>query len=358
MSILFPRRLVPFVLLILCFLFIVGCGDKEKPSATDSPENSSIVTESPGIPDYYVQAPLTGQMVDPAVLERRPVAVMVENAPAARPQSGLQKADVVYEVLAEGGITRFLALYYSQDCSNVGPVRSARPYYIERALEYNAIYAHCGGSEDAKSLLKALRMPDLDEIGIARRGKAFWRVKSRRAPHNLYADTSRLRQVALDKGYKAQVDVPAFSYLAEEETPSGGTAAEKITVNYPRSYSVVSYRYDPNDKCYLRSEGGMAHKDAVTGQQLKASNIIVQYTNTKVVDKEGRLQVDMVGSGRSVLYMDGKAFEGSWQKNSADAWTVFMDANGNEFKLRPGQTWIEVVPLKTKVKVENQGGSK
>ncbi|KNZ68337.1 hypothetical protein Tfer_3121 [Thermincola ferriacetica] len=351
------KRVSLWALMVVLFLSLsiygTGCSIKDKGPLPFAIQQKEV--EKPGkekdsvVPDNYVPAPLTGIMTDPANLEKRPVAVMVENAPAARPQSGLPKADIVYEVLAEGGITRFLAIYHSQDSDNVGPVRSARPYYIERALEYNALYAHCGGSEDAKKFVKTARVADMDEFGIGRRGGAYWRIKSRKAPHNLYGDTDKIRQVSLDKGYQAHVRVPGFSFLSPGEKLHNGLPAPEIVINFPRRYSLVKYTYDPKKNLYFRYNGGKAHIDNVTGRQLTARNIIIQYTNTKVIDAEGRLDVQMIGSGKALFFIDGQVYRGRWEKGALRAWTVYRDEQGKEIRLRPGQTWIEVVPSKTRV---------
>lgn len=344
---------VSVILFLFLSVFGTGCLTKEErhtPSVSGEKEvGMTDKEENTAATDNYVPAPLTGIMTDPANLEKRPVAVMVENAPAARPQSGLPKADIVYEVLAEGGITRFLAIYHSQDSDNVGPVRSARPYYIERALEYNALYAHCGGSEDAKKFVKTARVADMDEFGIGRRGGAYWRVKSRKAPHNLYGATDKIRQVGLEKGYQARVRVPKFSFLSPGEKLDDGLTAQEIVINYPRNYSQVKYIYNPDKDLYFRYNGGKAHIDNVTGKQLTARNIIVQYTNTKVIDAEGRLDVQMIGSGKALFFIDGQVYRGRWEKGALRAWTVYRDEQGKEIRLRPGQTWIEVVPSNTRV---------
>jgi len=294
-----------------------------------------------------VRCPLSGDLVPKDSVDRRPLAVMVENVPAARPQSGLDKADVIYEILAEGAITRFLAVYLHGDAAEVGPVRSARPYFIERVFEYNAMYAYCGGSEAAKEMVRKEGVASLDEFGVGR--QAYWRIKERKAPHNLYADTAKLRKVGAARGYERKVTLPEFRFLDPEQENPGGITAEKVVINYPKSYSVVRWEYDSNQKLYGRYQGGTAHRDAVTGEQLTGSNIIVQFANTKVIDDEGRRDIAMVGRGRAILFTGGKSYDGTWSKKSMRAQTFFYGENGEVFRLNPGQTWIEVVPRGTKV---------
>lgn len=343
------------VLILLLVILVAGCGEKETeaPSAVEGLEDEVLeeTYKVPEIPEWYVPAHLTGLKVDPKVLQRRPVAVMVENTPAARPQSGLREADVIYEVMAEGGITRFLALYHSRDTQSVGPIRSARPYYIDRALEYDALYAHCGGSEDAKKYIKETKVADMDEFGLGRKGNAFWRVKDRKAPHNLYGDTAKIRSLGEQRGYKTLVEVPKFKF-EEGLSSSEGTSAQKIYIDYPTKYSKVSYEFDPEQDTYFRFNAGSAHKDNTTAKQLEARNIIVQYTNTKTIDSVGRLQIQMTGQGKALLFSGGKVLEGTWEKRSSRAWTKFRDLQGQEFMLQPGQTWIQVVSKNIKVKYE------
>jgi len=232
------------LLLAAIFAILPGCGDtgprgetggtgvrdgKPDPDwASDSSGSGNSQEEPDG---SLVLCPLSGEMVPEGTTDRRPLAVMIENAPAARPQSGLDRADVVYEILAEGAITRFLAIYLHGDTSEVGPVRSARPYYIERMLEYDAMYAYCGGSEAAKEMVRSERVAALDEFGIGR--QAYWRTKDRKAPHNLYGDTNKLRQVGAKKGYEKIVRLPVFDFLAGDGENPGGITTDRLVINYP-----------------------------------------------------------------------------------------------------------------------------
>ncbi|PKM83073.1 MAG: DUF3048 domain-containing protein [Firmicutes bacterium HGW-Firmicutes-14] len=350
--------IVIFPVLIMSVLSLLpGCFRSEPVTGPGGPEVSGDFpgdtgtdpeeTGDSGPPVNLVLCPLSGDMVPEGTTDRRPLAIMIENAPAARPQSGLDKADVVYEILAEGAITRFLAIFLHGDTEEAGPVRSARPYYIERMFEYNAMYAYCGGSEAAKNMVRREGVASLDEFGVGR--QAYWRIKGRKAPHNLYADTRKLRDVGAKRGYEKTVELPEFQFLAEGKENKEGITSGEVTVHYPRSFSTVRWEYDDKQKLYLRHQGGSEHRDAVTDKQLTGSNIIVQYTNTKVIDNEGRREIDMVGRGRAVLFTGGKAYTGTWAKKSMRAQTYFYGENGEELKLNPGQTWIEVVPARTTV---------
>lgn len=347
------NRWLPAVWVVLFVLLplLSGCGGDNKNGAakSDLAGNAGMAEQTTASEDArdLERCPLTGEMVPKENLKRWPLAVMIENSPAARPQSGLDKADIIYEMLAEGEVTRFMALYLHADTAELGPVRSARPYFITRALDYNAIYVYCGGSDDAKKMVRTERIAALDEFAIGRR--AFWRVKSRTAPHNLYTDTEKLRREAERKGYDREPEITPFKFLEEGETSAGGQSSAGPTIHFPRSYSVVSFKYDQASKLYKRFTGGRPHNDLVSGKQLTARNIIVQFVNTKITDQEGRRSMKMTGAGLALLFTGGQVYEGGWQKSGLRFRTVFMDEQGEEFKLNPGQTWIEVVPRGTGV---------
>ena len=340
------KRLLLLMLLavVALVLLLAGCSSKKDNGAgtASGPAGTAAQDES-----NLVRCPLTGEKVTETALQRRPLAVMIENSPAARPQSGLNKADIVYEMLAEGDITRFMAVFLHGDAGELGPVRSARPYFIERALDYNAVYVHCGGSEAAKQMVSQEQVAHLDEFSIGRR--AFWRVRTRKAPHNLYTDTEKLRRVAAQKGYEEMPEITPFRFSEAGETAAAGRASAGPTIHYPRVYNVAMFKYDNKQKLYKRYTGGRPHKDSFTGEQLTARNIIVQYVNTKVIDEAGRRAMNMEGSGRALLFTGGKVYEGRWNKAGLRSRTVFSDEYGEEFKLNPGQTWIEVVPQRTRV---------
>lgn len=338
--------------LLALTVVVTGCGTDNAPAGQQKKNQATTesVIKVPEEDSDKVVNPLTGKKVMAAALERRPLAIMIENSPAARPQSGLDKADVVYEMLTEGAITRFMGIYYGSDAKEVGPVRSARSYFIERALEYDAIYAHAGGSPEAKVDLKRWKVADLDEFANA---KAYYRSKQRKAPHNLYTNTLQLWPYALeDKGFSKEVDIPRIEFLRPEETLEGGQEAEELTINYPSGFSVVDWKYRSSEGEYLRFQGKKAQVEKGSGKQLSARNIILQYVNTKVVDDEGRLEMQMIGSGKGMLFTEGKAYELEWSKKSLRSATEFTFTNGDQIKLNPGQTWIQVVTKKTKVDIK------
>ncbi len=273
-----------------------------------------------------------------SVFPFQPLAIMVENHFDARPQSGLSSADVVYEAVVEAGITRFMAVYANHEAEVVGPIRSARHYYVYWACEYNAIYAHCGSSPQGYDALRAVGLTSLDDTyGTG----SFWRSNDRVAPHNLYASTRALRDSTEDWG---------SGWLGGLRFRPNDTSAEKpevteITIVHPDEYTVV-YTYSGGDNVYLREMEDFPHVDAYTGLQYQPKNVIVQFVEAWRIpgDTAGRMDMALVGRGDAYVFVGGKAIKGSWVKSSLTAPTHYVDTNGDDIVLNPGQTWIQVVP--------------
>lgn len=269
---------------------------------------------------------------------RPPVVVMVENHPDARPQTGLDRADVIYEALVEGGVTRFMAVYSTTDAEVVGPVRSMRDYYVYWASEYQPIFAHIGGSPQSYNAIAATGVRHFEESPAY----GYWRSRERYAPHNAYLDTAAVRAAAerlgmLGKGaFAALVQHPDWPVPRSE-------AASRVFVTYPGGYR-VAWIYDQATKHYRRSMDGHAHVDAATGEQLAARALILQRVSTRSIDAEDRQAMEVVGQGKIAYVIDGQAGVGTWRKASPTAPTYFYDAAGERLVLPPGQVWIQVLP--------------
>lgn len=280
---------------------------------------------------------------------RLPLAVVIENHTDARPQSGLYKAELVYEALAEGGITRLLAVYLSED-TRLGPVRSNRPYFLDWLSEYDSGYAHIGGSPRAQALVRRYKIRDLDQFGLG--FPTYERVASRFAPHNVYTTTARLRKAASGKGYKGPVDIESWDFTDEEATPSARPKKYEVRIPYPAFGMGVLWRYDKGSNTFLRFNGGTRHKDAVSGKQLFAKNIIVQFVSTSLEDSYGRLRMKNIGSGKVVIFKGGRNVSGTWRKKSRTARTKFFDKKGKEILLNRGKIWVEIVPADYKISIK------
>ena len=270
----------------------------------------------------------------------RPLSIMVENSEGARPQTGLDKAKIVYEVLAEGGITRFLAFYYDQEAEVVGPVRSARPYFVDKSLEHHAIYVHAGGSDEASNFIKEERIDAINEFDNF---QPFWRTKDRQPPHNLYTSTIKLREEANKLGYVEMIKKQDYQFETDSNEKLSGRKNNSIVIPYNNDYT-VSYKYRPELMKYLRFINNAPHLDAQTKKQLAADNIIIQFANTKVIDEEGRLAIDFIGQGKGILFFKGNSEEITWEKINLESRTVFLNKEGNWIVLIPGNVWIQVVP--------------
>jgi hypothetical protein len=271
------------------------------------------------------------------------LAIMIENQADARPQSGLSGADVVYEALAEGGITRFIAVYLSGDAPLVGPVRSLRHYFAFMAADYGADVVHIGASPEGFTWRDAMNMGYLDESAG---DPGVWRVRTRVPPHNAYTDT------AADRGFLQQMGRQQNRrwgpLLFDAQAPSGAEAAEQIALGFlPWPYR-VGYTWAAGQGRYLRTMEGIAHVDAATGERIAPATVVVQFADVEAIpnDPKLRLDVNLVGgSGDLVVFSNGSRREGTWSKSAPRSTSRWLDANGKPLVIPPGPVWVEVVPL-------------
>jgi len=284
------------------------------------------------------------QKLGPAAGRKR-LAIMIDNSPDALPQSGLPQADIIYEMPVEGGFTRLMPIYGEEDIGIVGPIRSARDYFIEKAQEHKAIYIHAGGSPQSLAVLKSGVVEDIDEF---ENKEAFWRSTHKEAPHNLYASTESLRQKARERGFDSIV-ILEESQFDEEAQLKSTKVASSISITYGRDYRVF-YLYSPSSDSYYRHANGKPHIDAESKKQLTTKTVIVQFVETKVIDSEGRLKLALVGEGNGFVFSQGKVAKIRWIKKSKGERTIFIGGDGKPIKLPPGKLWIEVVPNGRNVK--------
>ena len=280
------------------------------------------------------------------------VLVMVDNHPDARPQNGLDKADLVYEIIAEGGITRFMALYYMEEAAVVGPVRSSRYYYAQLARGMDLPYAHAGGNQDALTLIRQIGIKDLDEIYNAQ--KYFWRDQSRKMPHNLYTSTDHLMDGAEAKKFtpKAPELMPFGSTFSGEPLAEG-----KVEIDYApgsRYGYVVSWVWEEglgeSGGQYRRLINGKPHvmKD---GAALVADTIFILEAKTREVMKEEiESEVTLIGGGTALCIVENQIIHGHWSKEAVDKPLKILDDKGNELSRKDGKLWIQVTPSMKNVK--------
>jgi hypothetical protein len=298
-------------------------------------------------------APLTGETVPFIVAERRPMAVMIDDLAPARPQSGLSEADVVWHAPAEGGIPRYMAVFQTRLPTSIGPVRSARSYYVAWASELKALYAHAGGSPRALATLRSKgRGQYVWNAEVFRwEGRYFFRSGARYSPHNVYTDGKTLRKLTRVLGAKDGKVSRLASFLPDApdvSRPYGG----RIRVTYRAN--TVTFRYHHDSNTYRRTvsvEGPQV--DAGNGERVAPKNVIVMVVRFAATgDSKARLEADLTGSGRAWISTNGRTIEGRWKKASTTKPTRFVDRAGNPIALTRGQTFIQVVPSAGDVRIE------
>ncbi len=327
------------------------------PTSTPEPTLAALGDAWPTLePDL---CPLTGlEVSDPALLERRPLAIKIQNAAISRPQYGLPQADIVYEHLSEAGITRFTAIYLCQDVEKIGSTRSARFIDLEIPAMYKSLLAFSGTS--AGLYPKFLNADFYDRefcYGWGLHAEAFYRDTALREQgipieHTLFVDPDKIWEIAdeLDINQPQELRDMHFS----QDAPEGGVPATHINIPFPSSDMIVDYRYDPELGAYLRWDAGEPHIDAATGEQLAVTNVVVAYAthvDTDIYEDEPRrnhpsVQIQLWGTGPAVIFRDGQAYEGLWARPQRGDMLVFRDPTGQiPITLKPGNIWIELVPL-------------
>ncbi len=309
-----------------------------KPITSSTPKVVLAPKPKPRPVSNTVASILTGLPVPPADNNRPITAVMIENTPFARPQAGLSQAGVVFEALTEGGITRFMALFQDQLPNFVGPVRSARPYFVDWDLGFDAPYAHAGGSPQALSEIQALNVKNLDYMYYP---DYYTRISSRAAPHNLYTNINNLLTLEAKLGWTSS----KFSgWPRKLDSPSKNPNATNINFNLSYSTYNVNYSYDAKTNTYNRSEGGEAQIDANTGLQLSPKvviGMIVPWSQGSLDSSDAYYSVYQdVGSGQAYVFQDGTLTIGEWNKPTQSSPLTFTTSSGQPLKLDAGQTWI------------------
>ena len=271
------------------------------------------------------------------------VGVMIENHTEARPQAGINEARVVYEIPAEGNITRFLALFLAnQKVDKIGPVRSARAYYLDYLGEYGTpLYMHVGGSPEALDLIKSRGIDDLNEFY---NGGYYWRAENRVAPHNVYTNSELWNKViGKEQGIrnKEKVDWVGWKFATSSSILNDNNI-NKIKIDFNlKNYNVV-WQFNSSTQKLERFVGEVAHLDE-QNRIILADNVAVIATSMLVIDEVGRLDIKTVGTGKAVVYKNGQVIIGTWQKNSLNSRTRFYDEQNQEIVFNPGKVWVEVV---------------
>lgn len=361
-----------FLLCLAALLLLSACGGtaasgtaSPAPSATLQPtqEPSPSPSAEPSPTPAYTGArnPLTGMPIADKWANSRPIAVMLNNLKAALPQYGVAQADIIYEVLAEGGITRMLGVFQTvEGVGNIGSVRSARTYYLELALGHDAVFLHAGGSPDAYSKIKSWSVTALDCVNGPYEGTLYWRdrnrIKTAGYEHSVFTSGSKILSLFPTYSFR-QEHAAGYVYrmaFLDDGTPAGGKDAQKITVPFSY-YKTGVFRYDPQSGLYLVQEYGRDYVDGNTGQQVGVTNVIVLKTACSVIpgDSAGRLTVDLTGSGSGWYACGGKLVPIRWSKADRNSQFLYTTADGSPLSLGRGRSYVNIIPLKNEITVQS-----
>ena len=344
--------------LVIATALAASCGKPASPPAQTPP----TPTPRPTAAD-----PLNGAGVPPANVGHRIAAVMIDNYPDARPQSGLHDADLVYEVEAEGGITRYLALFLGYAASEVGPVRSARTYFVDLARPYDPFFAHAGQNDDAIEVLRELRssgFADMDEIQHT--PEAFWRDETRDMPHNLYTSVVKMRTVGPQYGYtdtryaghgfefddeKADAPSSAADMPSPAPAPTWPPLVPEAVVSFWQDYD-VHFVWD--GAAYQRFIDGQAQHDRDDDRPYEVADIIAVWVPATVLDPIGDLRMDVYGTYPALLIRQGRATQASWIASGPASLPSLVGENGATLLMTRGQIYVEIMPQGSSVKVGKQ----
>lgn len=346
------KKTVGIIVVILCIIAIGVCSailyNRMKNDSTflgtdvvnnSENQNDTIVAEMPQVQIF--------KGTD------RPIAVMIDNNIDAQPQAGLNDAYMVYEIIVEGGESRLMALFKGVSLDKIGPVRSSRHYFLDYALENDAIYVHYGWSPQAQSDISSLGVNNIN--GISETTKEFWRVKDKRSPHNVATSTEKILEIANRKGYRTTSSKDSvLNYTTDEVNLENGQVAEDITIPYSVS-NKVEWIYNSETKRYTRYSKGKEQTDWTTGEDITAKNIIVEFiANSTLNDGEnkGRQTMNTVGSKDGYYITNGKAIKITCEKTTRSAQTVYKDENGNEIDVNDGNTFVQICPINANVEIK------
>ena len=327
--------------LLLCFTMLLtlnGCSSSEEPKEEAEPKEPEKIV--------YV-SPITGEESEEEY-PARPLVVSIDNVGDAIPQSWLSKADMVYEFPVEGEQTRLQAIFYSEFPEHFGPIRSTRPYFVDLTREYKGIFLAHGWSPAAKEYLMSDVVPYINAMNSSCQ---FYRVDDKVAPHNSYIKWSEVKDKIKEEGWwDEKQEIRPFQFLASDET-AAGDAATYIEMDYGSAH--CEYTYNAEKDWYVRTiDNGETYMDKETEKSIKAKNVLVQCVTSTVLDSKGRLEIDMCAGGEAMLFTKGKVVKGTWTRENLDSRTIFVDAEGNEFKLSVGNTWVMIADQNLDIDIE------
>ena len=345
------KRMIALILAVSLLLCACGSRPAETTAPTTVPETTVPETTVPPTteatePPPVDTNPLTGEALD-AVNDSRPVAIMINNLSKAVPQCGISKADILYEIVAEGSVTRFMAIFDDlSDVGVIGPVRSVRPYFYRVAQHYGAILSSAGGSDEAIDLIKKEGYNYLN--GIAGAGNAFyrdqWRRENRGYEHSLMTTGEKLLASAEKHGYDTTMENVDYGFHFTAEPMTAGENAAEITVWFYQNGKKTVMNYDESTGLYAMTQHGAASVDGNDDSPICFRNIVVLEANTRIVDKKGHLDTQMTGTGKGYYARDGKIIPITWSRESNADHYVYTDENGEPVSFGIGKTYVAITP--------------
>jgi len=330
---------------------VLSAGCQQKVVEISSPWPVATVERVVAEPPVPPRWPYTGRDApSQAAIDRRPLSIKIENSPSARPQLGLNSADVVYETITEGGITRFNCIFHSKLPQTVGPVRSARLSDMWVVPQYDGLFFFSGTSSSVERAVRAHNLPDLSQdAGVS---YPYWRSTQRYAPHNLMLDTKKAYAEAKRRDFRTKADVTPFRF--DRRSTDATPTLTKIAIPFSQA-NKVRWKYDADKNVYRRWNNGAIHRDAATGNQVTADNVVVMWVKYKAAthDMVGSLTYDVTlgGKGRVTVFRNGQRYDGRWEADR-DTPPRFFDKQGRPIKLSTGRTWFQVIPLDGKITME------
>ena len=283
----------------------------------------------------------------------RPIAVMIDNSKEAWPQSGLNDAYLVYEMIVEGGETRLMALFKGKTLQKIGPVRSSRHYFLDYAMENDGIYVHYGWSPEAEEDISKFNINNIN--GVTGDSKYFWRVKDKASPHNAVISTKNILELAESKGYKTTSNEKSvLNYVTNEVELENGQVANEVTIPYSE-LQTVSYKYNEETKRYTRYARGSVQKDWDSKEEITTKNIIITFAkNYDLQDGEnkGRQELNNIGTLDGYYITNGKAVKIKCTKSARTSKTVYKDLSGQVINVNDGNTFIQICPIDADVKIQ------
>jgi PBP1b-binding outer membrane lipoprotein LpoB len=349
------------ILTLVIVILLSSCNNNQNApteETTETEQTTEETTEQPTetepeiIVKEGVPSPISGLYYPQELTELRPMAIVLDNHPSSRWQAGITKAEIVYECEVEGPFTRYLAIFLTESPEHIGPVRSARPYFLTFALEFDAVFVHVGGSNEALLNIRDYQMANISGMTSGE----FWRYydTGKTAPNNMYTAMKNLRDAQSYMNYRQEANYEVWNF-SEDPYPLAdiydSQSVSSFSITYNKDYHV---RYDLKEDTgkYNRYVNDKLQIDEYFEDEIVATNIIVQKLRKAVLDNEGRLALYNISDGEGYYISNGEMIEISWEKTSIRGRTIYKDKDGNEILLNPGQTWIQVISQNTVLEFE------